>query len=253
MTHSHSEEGSEASSWGGVSAGLGGSPGALRLPASRNPAPPGGSPRSPSTQRLLGPTGAAGLHAAEPGLDPGGASPTRGPGSGSASPLPQLGPCFLPCVGVHLPEAESPRHWCLGAGAGGGGSMRGSRAHAACAHRSPASATASSPRRASGPSTRRRGARPCSRSRSSSRWTSHTRRVELRRRRMAFTRSRSRSCLVSCWGGPGPRPGAGSPPALPLTCPVSPRPEPPLQEGRGDHSGPAAEHTRAALCPALVR
>lgn len=43
-------------------------------------------------------------------------SPTRGPDSGPASPLPPLEPCFLPCVGVHLPEAESPRHWGLGPG-----------------------------------------------------------------------------------------------------------------------------------------
>lgn len=58
-------------------------------------------------------------------------------------------------------------------------------------------------------------------------------------------------------GRPGAAPGGGAgapaPSALPLTRPVSPRPEPPLQEGCGDHSGPAAEHTRAALCPALVR
>lgn len=49
--------------------------------------------------------------------------------------------------------------------------------------------------------------------------------------------------------------GRGSGPALPLPHPppTSPRPEPPLQEGRGDHSDPAAEHTRAAFCPALVR
>ena len=49
--------------------------------------------------------------------------------------------------------------------------------------------------------------------------------------------------------------GRSSGPALPLPHPppTSPRPEPPLQEGRGDHSDPAAEHTRPAFCPALVR
>lgn len=47
--------------------------------------------------------------------------------------------------------------------------------------------------------------------------------------------------------GRGPRPPAQAYPA------VSPRPEPPLQEGRGDHSDTATEHTRPALHPAPVR
>lgn len=63
--------------------------------------------------------------------------------------------------------------------------------------RSPASVTASSRRPASGLSTRPRAAQQCSRSRSSSKWTSRTLRAGRHRRRTASTPSRSRFCQVS--------------------------------------------------------
>lgn len=70
--------------------------------------------------------------------------------------------------------------------------------HPACIHcRSLASATALSPRQASGLNTRPQGAQQCSRSRSSSRWTSPTLRVERPRRRMASTQSHSLYSQVS--------------------------------------------------------
>lgn len=46
-----------------------------------------------------------------------------------------------------------------------------------------------------------------------------------------------------CWGGLKAR----------VLNPISLRPQPSLQEGGGDHPGPAVELTRPALCPALVR
>lgn len=67
-----------------------------------------------------------------------------------------------------------------------------------CTHcRYPASATALSPRQASGPNTRQQGVRQCSRSQSSSRWISPTLRVERPRRRMVSTQSHSLCCQVS--------------------------------------------------------
>lgn len=101
-----------------------------------------------------------------------------------------------------------------------GGGAAGRTQHSRCPppRRSPASATASSRRRASGLSIRRRGARLCSRSQSSSRWTSPTRRAGRHRRRTAFTPSRSRSCQVShgprAWA-PGYGPVLGMTPCLP--------------------------------------
>lgn len=59
--------------------------------------------------------------------------------------------------------------------------------------------------------------------------------------------------LAEAEGGGLPGAGLRASPAPASPTPTSPRPEPPLQEGRGDHSDPAAEHTRAAFCPALVR
>lgn len=139
------------------------------------------------------------------------------------------------------------RGWPVGPllGAQGGGRVAAHIELPLC--RFPVSATASSPRPASGPSTRRPGARRCSRSPSSSRWTSPTARAGRPRRRTASTPSRSRFCQVSCW------PRARAPATAQAYPAVSPRPEPPLQEGRGDHSDAAAEHTRPALHPALVR
>lgn len=106
------------------------------------------------------------------------------------------------------PRGRGPGPACGGCGGAGGGPAHPRRPPA---RRSPASATASSPRRASGRSIRRRGARPCSRSRSNSKWTSPTPRAGRRTRRTASTPSHSRSCQVSRGPGAGsghqPRPG----------------------------------------------
>lgn len=121
--HSHSEEGPAASSWGGGLCRSGGFAWGLEtVPGSLAPCPVCPLPASCSPVPLR--AEAAQPDQREPqacvqqsrALTLGVVSPTRGPSSGLASPLPPLEPCFLPCVGVHLPEAESPRCWGLGAG-----------------------------------------------------------------------------------------------------------------------------------------
>lgn len=240
--------------------GSGGSPGASRLPASRNPTPPlVGRPTAPPRRGCLArpepqaciqqswsSTPGARIPYTRPRLWPGLSPPTtwallsalcRGPS----------------CVGVHLPEAESPRRCGLGARAGGGRLHKGR------------------------PRSRRLRPQIPSLSHSVISQTSFRAEYKATGGPAVFQKpvkfqvdityteggaAQKENGIYSVTftllsgeplGSPGPRLGAGSPPALPLTCPVSPRPEPPLQEGRGDHSGPAAEHTRAALCPALVR
>ena len=105
----------------GGSAGLGDSPGASRLslgawrPVLCARCLPPAAPR-PSVQRLLGPTRAAGLSPAESGFDSGGGCvPYMRPRLWPRLSPPTARPCFLPRVGVHLPEVEIPCRWGLGA------------------------------------------------------------------------------------------------------------------------------------------
>lgn len=216
---------------------------------------PPAAPRPPCRGLSARPPGAAGLSPAESGFDPRGRVPTCGPGSGSASPLPPPPDlAFCPCRGSTCLRWRPP---ATGVWGPGGGQLHKGRphSHTACAHRSPASATAPSPRRASGRGVAT-GARPQFQKPVKFQVDiTYTEGGAAQKENPSTRLSRSRPCRVSRWGGAWGRPGGGleRPAPGPLTRPVSPRPEPPLQEGCGDHSGPAAEHTRAALCPALVR